>query len=223
MKALELQDLGKSYSFGGGHEVQVLKGLNGLIPAEGTVSIRGSSGSGKTTLLNVLGGLVHPTKGRLLWQGEPVYEQGREGLMRWRRHMTGFIFQSYHLMPELNVLENVLLPAWFQRVDRRERAEELIEQVGLKDRSLHRPGELSGGEQQRVAIARALINDPALILADEPTGNLDAATSASVLNLLLDLTVKNQKALILVTHDELIADRMAVRYRLTEGKLEKIG
>ena len=223
MKTLELQNLEKSYRFGGGQEVRVLKGINDHIPAEGTVSIRGSSGSGKTTLLNVLGGLVHPSSGRLLWQGESVYDQGRAGLMHWRSRMAGFIFQSYHLMPELNVLENVLLPAWFQRADRRARAEELIEQVGLKERLLHRPGELSGGEQQRVAIARALINDPALILADEPTGNLDADTSASVLNLLLDLTAKKQKALILVTHDELIANRMAVRYRLTEGKLEKTG
>ncbi|MDD5261332.1 MAG: ATP-binding cassette domain-containing protein, partial [Methylacidiphilales bacterium] len=148
------------------------------------------------------------------------YEQGRESLVQWRSRMAGFIFQSYHLMPELNILENVLLPAWFLGMDQRGRAEELIELVGLKERLLHRPGELSGGEQQRVAIARALINDPALILADEPTGNLDAENSASVLNLLLDLAAKKQKALILVTHDESIADRMATRYRLTEGKLE---
>jgi ABC-type lipoprotein export system ATPase subunit len=133
---------------------------------------------------------------------------------------VGFIFQSYQLMPELSVLENILLPAALRRRDRAALALELIEQVGLRDRARHRPAELSGGEQQRAAIARALINDPALILADEPTGNLDAANGGVVLNLLLDLAVKRHKSVVLVTHDEAVARRMNLRYRLVGGKLE---
>ncbi|MDD5263153.1 MAG: ATP-binding cassette domain-containing protein, partial [Methylacidiphilales bacterium] len=129
MKTLELHNLSKSFAFGRSHEVRVLKDINASIPAEGTVSIRGSSGSGKTTLLNVLGGLVHPSDGRLMWDGKSVYEQGRESLVQWRSRMAGFIFQSYHLMPELNIRENVLLPAWFLGMDQRGRAEELIELV----------------------------------------------------------------------------------------------
>jgi lipoprotein-releasing system ATP-binding protein len=220
MNSLEIKNISKSFPFGRGQQIEVLKDVSVSIPLSGTVAISGSSGSGKTTLLNVIGGLVQPTNGEVLWQGESIYAGGRAGLVRWRGAAIGFIFQSYHLMPELSVLENILLPAAFQRRDRSSLAHELIEQVGLKERTRHRPAELSGGEQQRAAIARALINDPAIILADEPTGNLDPANSEIVLKLLLDLARERNKSVVLVTHDEVIARQMNLRYRLVGGKLE---
>ena len=220
MKSLEIKNVGKSFPFGSGRRIDVLTAVSLTVPPAGTVAISGSSGSGKTTLLNVIGGLVQPTNCEVLWNGESIYANGRAGLVRWRSESVGFIFQSYHLMPELSVLENVLLPAAFRRRDRSPLAHELIEQVGLKDRANHRPSELSGGEQQRAAIARALINDPALILADEPTGNLDPANSETVLKLLLDLARNRNKAIVLVTHDENVAQQMDLRYRLVGGKLE---
>jgi ABC-type lipoprotein export system ATPase subunit len=220
MNFLELKNISKAFPFGHGQQIEVLKDVSVPIPLSGTIAISGSSGSGKTTLLNVIGGLVQPSQGEVLWRGESIYANGRNGLSRWRADSVGFIFQSYHLMPELSVLENILLPAAFQRRDRLSLALELIEQVGLQQRVDHRPAELSGGEQQRAAIARALVNDPAIILADEPTGNLDPANSEVVLGLLLDLARKRDKSVVLVTHDEAIAQRMDLRYRLVGGRLE---
>ncbi|MDR1191774.1 MAG: ABC transporter ATP-binding protein [Verrucomicrobiales bacterium] len=212
--------MSKSFPFGHGRRIEVLTKVSLTVPAAGTVAISGSSGSGKTTLLNVIGGLVQPTDGEVSWRGKSIYADGRAGLTRWRSEAVGFIFQAYHLMPELSARENILLPAAFRRRDAAALAAELIEQVGLRERADHRPAELSGGEQQRAAIARALINDPALILADEPTGNLDPANSEAVLALLLDLARKKNKAVVLVTHDAAIAQRMDLRYRLVGGKLE---
>jgi ABC-type lipoprotein export system ATPase subunit len=217
MNSLEIKNISKSFPFGRGQQVDVLRDVSVSIPLPGSIAISGSSGSGKSTLLNIIGGLVRPTNGEVLWRGESIYAGD---LVRWRSAAIGFIFQSYHLMPELSVLENVLLPAAFQRRDRSSLARELIEQVGLKERAHHRPAELSGGEQQRAAIARALINDPAIILADEPTGNLDPANSGIVLKLLLGLARERNKSVIVVTHDEEIARRMDLRYRLVGGKLE---
>ena len=220
MNALEIKNISKSFPFGRQRKIDVLQEVSVSIPDSGTVAISGSSGSGKTTLLNVIGGLVRPDDGEVLWRGESIYANGRAGLVRWRADSVGFIFQSYHLMPELSVRENILLPAAFQRRDRSSLAAELIEQVGLKDRADHRPAELSGGEQQRAAIARALVNDPSIVLADEPTGNLDPANSELVLGLLLDLVKQRNKTVVLVTHDEAIAQRMDLRYRLIGGKLQ---
>ena len=213
---LEIKQVGKAFAFGRGRSIEVLRDISLTLPPAGSVAVTGNSGSGKTTLLNIIGGLMRPDTGEVLWQGRSVYDAPG----RWRGATVGFIFQSYCLMPELSVLENVLLPAAFRRQDRRREALELIEQVGLTDRLAHRPAELSGGEQQRAAIARALINDPALILADEPTGNLDADTGEKVLNLLLALVAKKNKALVLVTHDQNIARRTDRRRHLVNGKLE---
>jgi len=214
---LEIKQVGKAFPFGRGRSVEVLRDVSLTLPAAGSVAVTGNSGSGKTTLLNIIGGLMRPDTGAVLWQSRSVYDSPG----RWRGETVGFIFQSYCLMPELSVLENVLLPAAFRRQDRRQEALSLLDQVGLADRLTHRPAELSGGEQQRVAIARALINDPALILADEPTGNLDPDTGAVVLNLLLALVAEKNKALILVTHDEEIAKRPDRRLHLVNGKLSE--
>ncbi|MDR2463187.1 MAG: ABC transporter ATP-binding protein [Verrucomicrobiales bacterium] len=221
MNTLEIKDVSKFFPFGRGRRIEVLADVSLTLPAAGTLTISGSSGSGKTTLLNVIGGLAQPTSGGVWWNGKSIYADSRAGLTQWRRQTVGLVFQSYQLMPELSVLENVLLPAAFRRHDASRSAAELLEQVGLKNRIQHRPTELSGGEQQRVAIARALINNPALILADEPTGNLDPANSEVVLRLLLDLVRKQHKTLVLVTHDDSIAQRMDLRYRLIGGKLSR--
>ncbi|MDR1145895.1 MAG: ABC transporter ATP-binding protein [Verrucomicrobiales bacterium] len=220
MNCLELINLSKDFPFGHGRRVEVLKKVSLAVPDAGTVAISGSSGSGKTTLLNIIGGLTPPTDGEVRWRGASIYAAGRAGLARWRAASVGFIFQAWHLMPELSALENILLPAALQRRDRAALAWELLAQVGLTARARHRPAELSGGEQQRAAIARALINDPAVILADEPTGNLDQDNREAVLNLLLDLAGERNKSVVLVTHDEAVARRMDLRYRLTGGRLE---
>ena len=222
MKTLQLRNLGKTFPVGRDGGLTVLQGINADISSGSTTSICGSSGCGKTTLLNIIGGLARPGEGEVLCDGEDIHGFNRSKLARWRSREVGFVFQSYHLMPELDVLENVLLPAAFLRQDRRREAESLLAQVGLAGRMKHRPSELSGGEQQRAATARALINDPGLILADEPTGNLDRANREQVLHLLLDLTAQSKKALILVTHDEAVAARMSVRYRLVDGRLERV-
>jgi lipoprotein-releasing system ATP-binding protein len=184
--------------------------------------IQGASGSGKSTLLQILGGLDAPQKGSVCWQAESIYAWPQSRLARWRNASVGFVFQSYHLLPELSAVENVDLPAMLGGKGSRQRALELLDQVGLADRADHRPAELSGGEQQRVAIARALRNDPALLLADEPTGNLDSATGAEIVNLLLGVQREQKKTLIVVTHDDSMAVLGQNRMVLAQGKLKKI-
>lgn len=214
----QLKNVGKTFR-SGRRELSVLKGVSMKLVCDSPMVIEGSSGSGKTTLLNLLGGLDRPSEGEILWQGKSLTEMSRGESARWRNKNVGFIFQSYHLMAELSALENVLLPAWLGRSNQVKKAHELLERVGLAERMDHLPRELSGGEQQRVAIARALINDPQIILADEPTGNLDAVTGAEILNLLLDLTAQSKKVFILVTHDQAIAKRLPLRYGLDAGEL----
>jgi len=216
---IRLEQIHKSYAFGTSRALPVLCGVDLELAGEGTLAIRGASGSGKSTLLQIIGGLDRPTSGRVLADGADLSRLSSHDLARWRGRNIGFVFQSYHLMPELNVLENVSLPAWLNGVDGETRARELIDEVGLTGRIRHRPGELSGGEQQRVALARALINDPALILADEPTGNLDAENRKVVLKLLLDLTAQRKKALVLVTHDDEVARKAARVMDLRDGIL----
>ena len=185
--------------------VEVLKGASLHVGKGERVAIVGRSGSGKSTLLHVLGGLDRPEAGEVCVDGRPLYAASQRVRTAVRAGKIGFVFQSYHLLPEMDVTENVMLPAMtgvlkITRAQMRERALALLEQVGLADRASHMPLELSGGEQQRVALARALINEPAVILADEPTGNLDRLTGGQIMELLFGLSCTRELALVMVTH-----------------------
>jgi putative ABC transport system ATP-binding protein len=186
-------------------------------------SIVGKSGSGKSTLLALLGALDKPTAGEIAFDGENLTNVPSRGLTRYRRSKIGFVFQSYNLIPNLTALENVMLPAELtgaSRRDRKARAAELLEQVGLAgDKQQRRPGRLSGGEEQRVAIARALVNRPKVILADEPTGNLDSQTGRMIFDLLHSLTLTMNTTIVTVTHDMSIAGKTDVTYRLKDGRI----
>ena len=202
-------------SFG---RVNAVQGVSLTIAAGEFVAIMGRSGSGKTTLLQLLAGLESPTAGHILFQGQDISQLDEDGLALWRRQHVGLVFQAFHLIPTLSAMENVafpLYPASLRGEERRQRALARLEQVGLTHRAGHRPGQLSGGEQQRVAIARALINQPSLVLADEPTGNLDSQSSAEVLDLFRKLNREEGVAVIVVTHDRDVA---AVADRLIEMK-----
>ncbi|MDK1022435.1 MAG: ABC transporter ATP-binding protein, partial [Candidatus Hydrogenedentes bacterium] len=187
-------------------------------------AIMGASGSGKSTLLNLLGCLDRPTGGTYLFEGRDVMTLNDDALSELRLRYIGFIFQSFNLIPQLTVRENIGLPLFYQKwsVSRRaERAEELAHEVGLADRLNHRPAELSGGQQQRVAIARALANDPHIILADEPTGNLDSKTGMQIMEMLSGLNAKG-KTLIMVTHEAYIADFATTRIHMRDGQVDSI-
>jgi predicted ABC-type transport system involved in lysophospholipase L1 biosynthesis ATPase subunit len=203
----------------GSSELPILRGLDLAFPASGLSTIQGASGSGKSTLLQILGGLDRPDAGEVRWRGESIYGWSRGRLAAWRNLTVGFVFQAYHLFPELSALENVEFPARLARRSDPAHAAHLLEQVGLGARLHHRPAELSGGEQQRVAIARALRNDPALLLADEPTGNLDVATGREIIDLLLRLRAERGACLIIVTHDDRVAALGEQRFRLEDGVL----
>ena len=203
-----------------GHtDLEILRGLEATFRPGGLNTIQGASGSGKSTLLQILGGLERPDAGEVRWSGESIYAWSQGKLAAWRNLSVGFVFQSYHLFPELSALENVEFPARLARRSDSAHAARLLDQVGLGSRLHHRPAELSGGEQQRVAIARALRNNPALLLADEPTGNLDTATGHEIIDLLLRLHTERGNCLIIVTHDDRIAALGERIYRLEEGKL----
>ena len=203
--------------------LEVLRGVN-LAVAEGeSLAITGMSGAGKSTLLHVLGGLDRPTAGRVLYRGRDLYAAGDRERSAIRAQKIGFVFQAYHLLPELTVLENVLLPGlsaagtFLLGGKLRARAGELLGRVGLADRAQHRPNELSGGEQQRAALARALMNGPELLLADEPTGNLDSRTGEDVLRYLFDLAAEQKLTLVIVTHNEAVAARCRRHVVLRDG------
>jgi ABC-type lipoprotein export system ATPase subunit len=216
---IQANDVCRVFTRKGAPELKILSDIQIKVTAGESVVICGASGSGKTTFLNILGGLDRPTSGEVRWSGEAISGWSRRKVARERNLKVAYVFQGYHLLPELNVRENVLLPGWIRRIEERERAEAVLERVGLKDRMLHHPYELSGGEQQRVAVARALYQDPAVILADEPTGNLDSRNSSKVVELLQKLAAEEKKALVLVTHDFSIAERVgSVRY-LVDGRL----
>jgi lipoprotein-releasing system ATP-binding protein len=203
-----------------GHtDLEILRGLDAAFARHGVSTIQGASGSGKSTLLQILAGLEKPDAGEVRWGDESIYGWSRDRLAAWRNQTVGFVFQAYHLFPELSALENVEFPARLARRSDPAAAARLLEQVGLGTRLDHRPSELSGGEQQRVAIARALRNNPALLLADEPTGNLDAATGHEIVDLLLKLHEDRGHCLIIVTHDDRIAALGEQRFRLEEGVL----
>ena len=210
----------KTYQLGK-RSLEVLRGVDLDLERGGFVALRGASGAGKSTLLHLLGGLDTPTQGEVRMSGAPLSDLSRLELARLRNRRVGFIFQSYHLLPELDALENVCLPARMARLSPDEaesRGRELLRRVGLAERIEHRPYELSGGEQQRVAIARALINQPELILADEPTGNLDSHTGQEIIELLCALRQERQTTLVIATHDAGVAARAPRVLELTDGR-----
>ena len=217
---LEAKQLGKSFP-GPDGAISVLNGVNFKLRRGESVSIRGESGSGKSTLLNVLSGLQNTDVGELLWNGQQVSGRSLSWLAARRTNYIGFVFQSYYLAPELNALENVLLGARIAgRINSTviDRAEALLKRVGMGHRLRHGSSKLSGGERQRVAVARALINDPPLVLADEPTGNLDEATGVAVMDLLLELAGEEAKSLVLVTHNPEFAKRTQHQLTLHLGQ-----
>lgn len=204
--------------------VSVLNNLDLDVATGEAISIVGPSGSGKTTLLNILGALDKPTSGSVVIDGEAINELDESGAANFRNRSIGFIFQLHYLLPQCSVLENVLVPrlagGWEETPeDSRDRAEVLLNDVGLKDRMTHKPYQLSGGEQLRVAIARSLINNPKIILADEPTGSLDPVTGEKVADLLLQTNLGKGVALVVVTHNPGLAGKMKKAYRLDGGKL----
>lgn len=225
---LQAENLVRSFTMGH-RQLDVLRGVSLAVQAGETVAITGKSGAGKSTLLHVLGGLDRPTSGRVLFGGCDVYAASERERSALRASQLGFVFQAYHLLPELTVRENVLLPALglrgaFLRGSRlRARAAELLDMVGLSARATHRPNELSGGEQQRVALARALMNGPRLLLADEPTGNLDSRTGDDVLHLLFGLVEERGLTLLMVTHNGDVAARCSRTIVLRDGVVDAAG
>jgi len=218
---LALRDIVKTYQMGA-ETVRALNGVSLDVAKNEYVAIMGPSGSGKSTLMNVIGCLDTPTSGSYLLEGEPVASMAENQLAEIRNRRIGFVFQTFNLIPRANIFHNVELPlvyAGVSRTERRERAERALETVGLKDRMKHRPNELSGGQRQRVAIARALVVGPSLILADEPTGNLDTKTGDGIMAMFDELHAQGQ-TLIVVTHEEYIAERAERTVRLRDGVIE---
>ncbi len=221
MAPLLVQNVTKEYPTRGDPLV-VLRGVSLELSLGENLAIVGPSGSGKTTLLNILGTLEPATAGRVVIDGEDPSQLGERALAAFRNRKIGFVFQDHHLLPQCTVLENVLVPtiaAGRTSSESVRRAGELLDRVGLTDRLEHRPAELSGGERQRVAIARALVRQPLLLLADEPTGNLDRTTAAGVADLLLELQKTERMMLVVVTHSAALAERMSRRQELDEGRL----
>jgi ABC-type lipoprotein export system ATPase subunit len=218
---LEARDVKKTYVLGK-RKLDVLRGVSVQIRRSEFIALRGASGAGKSTLLHLLGGLDSPNAGDIWFDGENLSRMSQTVRSRWRNEKVGFIFQAYHLLPELDALENVCLPARMARLSAAQaeaRGKELLARVGLAQRLEHKPAELSGGEQQRVAIARALINQPELIIADEPTGNLDSKTGDEIMDLLLVLRAERNTTLVIATHDERIAGRAPKVFQLVDGQL----
>ncbi|MBK9137700.1 MAG: ABC transporter ATP-binding protein [Verrucomicrobia bacterium] len=218
---LNARGLTKSFRLGR-RDVEVLRGVDLTVLRGEFVALRGASGAGKSTLLQILGGLDTPTAGEVEFDGERLSGLRPRELARFRNTRVGFVFQAYHLLPELDALENVCVPARLGRMpvaEAQARARALLERVGLGHRLDHRPTELSGGEQQRVAIARALMNDPELVLADEPTGNLDSHTGEEIIGLLCSLQAERQRTLVIATHDAQVAARAPRVVELVDGQL----
>ncbi len=222
---VEARDVHKVYSVER-VSIHVLKGVSVEVRAGEALSIMGASGAGKSTLLHILGGLDRPTRGQVVFQGRDLYGLSNRHRTEVRATRIGFVFQAYHLLPELSIAENVMLPALSRfgasarEAQNRARALDLLSRVGLAERAAHRPMELSGGEQQRAALARALMNDPDIVLADEPTGNLDSRTGEQVLQYLFDLTRGRGHTLVLVSHNEAVAAQCDRRLVLKDGCLE---
>ncbi len=218
---IELQGLTKRFEHRG-EELTVLEDLNYKVFPGDRVVIMGPSGAGKSTLLQLMGTLDSPTQGKMYFDGEDIFNRSSKGLARFRNEQIGFVFQFHHLLPEFTALENVMMPGLIGRMNRNEaedRARELLGEVGLAERIHHQPGELSGGEQQRVAVARALFREPRLLLADEPTGNLDPRTGAGIHGILRDLNEKMGVTVIVVTHDPRLAETLPIRVLVDRGRL----
>lgn len=221
---LECCDLVKKFNEGG-VVLEVLKGINLVVQPRETLAIVGASGAGKTTLLQLLGGLDQPTTGRVLVFGQDLATLSSKARGRVRNQSIGYVYQFHHLLPEFTAVENVAMPLLLRRQSVEEvysQAASLLDRVGLSARLNHRPGELSGGERQRVAVARAMVTKPAVVLADEPTGNLDQKTGDKTLELLLDLNTENGTSLVLVTHSVEIARRMNRVMQLDNGNLDDV-
>lgn len=223
MAILDIQNLQKIYNTGS-EELKILDNLSLQIAEGRSTVITGESGSGKSTLLNLIGGLDRITGGKIYSCGFPIHELTEKQLTEYRRKSIGLVFQSHYLLKDFTAMENVAIPARIAGIDKKtamERAEELIEKVGLGNRIDHYPSQMSGGERQRIALARSLVNDPDLILADEPTGNLDEKNSRIVEDILFSLVEDFQKSLLLVTHNLILTERVDQSYHLTCGDLKE--
>ncbi|MCJ7595121.1 MAG: ABC transporter ATP-binding protein [Desulfobacterales bacterium] len=219
---LELKDVHKSFVHDS-HQIDVLKGIDLTLHRGDTLAVTGASGVGKSTLLNIMGTLEKPTTGVVLFDSRNVNEMEEGELCKLRNRDIGFVFQFHHLLPEFDALENTLMPALIARSSKKsaaDMAEEILTKVGLEKRMSHRIGELSGGEQQRVAIARALIMRPKLLLADEPTGNLDTATGEGIVELLLKLNRDEGLTMVIATHNQRFAERMSHQLELMDGRIQ---
>lgn len=223
---LEARDLYKSFDVGAGKPpLQVLQGMNLTVQEKTITSIVGSSGSGKSTLLHILGGLDQADSGEIFWEGNNISSLNADKLAEFRNKYIGFVFQFHHLLPEFTALENVCMPAFIGGMDKNkamDRARSLLSRFGVEERENHRPSQLSGGEQQRVSMARALMNEPRIILADEPTGNLDEANTNVILDLLFELRDTEGVSVLLITHEKEIAARSDSIMELKNGELHPI-
>ena len=220
---LEARDVQKSFTQGPA-TLQVLQGIMLAVDPGERIAIVGASGSGKTTLLQILGGLDQPSSGHVLVDGQDIHELSEEARGRLRNRALGFVYQFHHLLPEFSALENVAMPLLVRRTavpEAREQAAEILERVGLGSRLDHRPYQLSGGERQRAAVARALVTQPKILLADEPTGNLDGINAESVFELMLELNRERGTSLVVVTHDLRLANRMERVYEIQGGRLSE--
>ena len=205
-----------------GNKIEVLRNLNLEIKKGDSLAVVGVSGAGKSTLIHILGTLDHPTSGTLSMAGHNVFEWSEKKISAFRNQTIGFVFQFNNLLPEFTALENTMMPSLISGLSKKqamEKASHLLEEVGLEHRLKHKPGELSGGEQQRVAIARALVMEPEILLADEPTGNLDTETGKKIEDILVNLNTVKKITLIVVTHNKLLADRMSGRIGLRDGNI----
>ena len=219
--AIKINNLTKTF-VKDGLKIDVLKGINFAVSAGESLAVAGVSGAGKSTLIHIIGALDRPTSGSALVDGVDVFNWEEKKLARFRNEKIGFIFQFFNLLPEFTSLENTMMPALLQGKSRREarkQAEIILNEVGLGDRMHHQPGELSGGEQQRVAVARALIMKPGIILADEPTGNLDRSTGVKIEDILVNLNKTREVTLIVVTHNKSLADKMSRNIGLEDGRI----
>lgn len=222
---IEMKNITKSFYVGTPNQLNILKGIDITVKEGEFVSIIGTSGSGKSTLMNIIGALDRPTSGSYILDGTNIEEISDNGLSEVRSKQIGFVFQTYNLIPRSSALKNVELPMLYNgkgRKERRERAEQLLELVGMKDRMSHQPNELSGGQKQRVAIARALVNNPSIILADEPTGALDSATGRLVMDLFHKIHEEEGKTIILITHNNELADETQRIITLKDGSIMSV-
>ena len=218
---VDIRNITKTFELGG-RVIEVLRGVDLTLEPGAMVAVVGSSGAGKSTLLHVLGALDLPSAGTVEYDGVPLASLSRDGLARFRNRTIGFVFQFHHLLPDFTALENCAMPGLIARLDSttaRQRAAALLDRVGLSKRLDHRPGELSGGEQQRVALARALLLEPRMLLADEPTGNLDSQTGDEIHELMVELNRERGMTMLVVTHNKQMASRLPLELRMADGRL----